>query len=245
MPLMMMLLIGLCLAVLMVELQSRATDAKIVALLGVLVAMNAALRFLDIVIPLPGGFSPIFVLIILGGYVFGGRFGFLMGALTLLVSALVTGGVGPWLPSQMFTAGWVGLSSTFLRPVARGVDLAIKKRRPGKRSIEVGFLAIFGAGWGLLYGGLMNLWSWPFITGPANQYWAPGISLGDTLQRYLAYYLVTSLAWDVMAALGNLILLSVFGGAALKALQRFRQRLLFEYHRNDFAPITIPIEPGN
>jgi energy-coupling factor transport system substrate-specific component len=39
-----------------------------------------------------------FLLIILTGYVFGARVGFLMGALSLMVSALITGGVGPWLP---------------------------------------------------------------------------------------------------------------------------------------------------
>ena len=52
-----------------------------------------------------------FAPLILGGYVFGARFGFLFGAFALLVSALITGGVGPWLPYQMFAAGWMGLSA--------------------------------------------------------------------------------------------------------------------------------------
>ena len=26
--------------------------------------------------------------------------------MTMFVSALITGGVGPWLPGQMITAGW-------------------------------------------------------------------------------------------------------------------------------------------
>ena len=50
----------------------------------------------------------------LAGYIFGARFGFLLGVMTLLVSALLTGGVGPWLPYQMFTAGWIGLTSGWL-----------------------------------------------------------------------------------------------------------------------------------
>ena len=42
-----------------------------------------------------------------------------MGALTLFTSAIITGGVGPWLPGQMFVAGWVGMSVRLLaRPRA-------------------------------------------------------------------------------------------------------------------------------
>src|SRR5512137_1108970 len=117
MPMMMTFLLGLCLLVLLFEAQGPMVNAKLIALLGILVAINSALRFIETAIPGPGGFTPIFFLIILVGYVFGGRVGFLMGALTLLVSALVTGGVGPWLPAQMFTAGWVGLSTVILRPI--------------------------------------------------------------------------------------------------------------------------------
>jgi energy-coupling factor transport system substrate-specific component len=103
MPLMISALVGLCLLVLLLEFQQQAANTRLVALLGILVAINSALRFLEVGIPGPGGFTPIFVLIILTGYVFGGSFGFLMGALTMLISALITGGVGPWLPGQMLT----------------------------------------------------------------------------------------------------------------------------------------------
>ena len=50
--------------------------AKTVAMLGVLVAIASVLRFLETLVPLPGGFSPIFAPILLAGYVFGARFGF-------------------------------------------------------------------------------------------------------------------------------------------------------------------------
>jgi energy-coupling factor transport system substrate-specific component len=229
MPMMMAFLLGLCLLVLLFEAQGLIVNTKLIALLGILVAINSALRFIETVIPGPGGFTPIFFLIILVGYVFGGRAGFLMGALTLLVSALVTGGVGPWLPAQMFTAGWVGMSTLILRPMVK--TLSEKQVKWGKSTInpEIFVLAGFGLLWGFLYGAIMNLWQWPFITGPQNQSYATGSSFLATLQHYLAFYLVTSLVWDSLAAIGNVLLLLALGIPALRALRRFRQRFEFSY----------------
>jgi len=241
MPTMMTLLLGLCVVVLLAEAQGQALSTRLVALLGVLVALNSALRFLETAIPGPGGFSPMFFLIILVGYVFGGRVGFLMGALTLLVSALVTGGVGPWLPGQMFTAGWVGMSTPLLRPMVHWLQRILGRFRhsqEGRMGViaELLALALFAVAWGFLYGGIMNLWEWPFIAGPQNQSWATGMSLLDGIRRYAAYYLVTSLAWDLAGAAGNLLLMLAFGAPALRALKRFRQRFTFIYQP--------PSEPG-
>jgi energy-coupling factor transport system substrate-specific component len=241
MPAMMTLLLGLCMLVLLVEAQGPVMNTKLIALLGVLVAINSALRFIETAIPGPGGFTPIFFLIILVGYVFGGRVGFLMGALTMLVSGLVTGGVGPWLPGQMFTAGWVGMSAALLRPIIR---LLMAKRHPDNTSainLEIIVLAIFGFLWGFLYGMLMNLWQWPFILGPQEQSWAAGLGMGETLQRYLAFYLVTSFVWDAIAAIGNVLLILMFGAPTLKALRRFQNRFSFTYtpERN-----AVPSELG-
>ena len=251
MPVMMTLLLGLCVVVLLAEAQGQALSTRLVALLGVLVALNSALRFLETAIPGPGGFSPMFFLIILVGYVFGGRVGFLMGALTLLVSALVTGGVGPWLPGQMFTAGWVGMSTPLLRPLVRVVQRGLGRLRRGLSSAgkhagltaEVLALAAFGVFWGFLYGGLMNLWEWPFIAGPQTQSWAAGMSLLDGLRRYAAYYLVTSLVWDLAGAAGNLLLMLAFGAPALRALKRFRQRFTFVYRRSADVGVAPDAQP--
>ncbi len=229
MPMMMTVLLGLCLLVLLFEAQGPMVNTKLIALLGILVAINSALRFIETAIPGPGGFTPIFFLIILVGYVFGGRVGFLMGALTLLVSALVTGGVGPWLPAQMFTAGWVGMSTSLLHPIVRAFTAGQTKRGTPTINIELLLLAVFGLLWGFLYGAIMNLWQWPFIIGPQNQTYAAGLGLLVTLQRYLAYYLVTSLVWDAIAAIGNVLLILTLGGPALRALRRFRQRFEFNY----------------
>ncbi len=229
MPLMMTFLLGLCLVVLLFEAQGQMVNTKLIALLGILVAINSALRFIETAIPGPGGFTPIFFLIILVGYVFGGRVGFLMGALTLLVSALVTGGVGPWLPAQMFTAGWVGMSSIILRPLVSALSARKTQGSTSSGRFEIYLLAGFGLLWGFLYGGIMNLWQWPFIAGPQSQSYAAGLGFLATLRHYLAFYLVTSLVWDAVAAIGNVLLLLALGAPALRALRRFRLRFEFTY----------------
>jgi energy-coupling factor transport system substrate-specific component len=222
-PLLVTVLIALCFLALLFEVQGQAVSAKTIALLGVLVAINAVLRFIEVSIPGPGGFTPVFFLIVLTGYVFGGRFGFLMGALTLLVSSLITGGVGPWLPGQMFTAGWMGLIAPLARPLVRLVG-----GRPHSKA-EVAVLAGYAGLCGLFYGVVINLWFWPFMTGPADQYWQAGVGLAATVQRYAVYYVATSLLWDVFAVAGNMLLVAVFGAATLRALRRFHQRFDFEF----------------
>ena len=219
-PFMLTFLVGVIFLVLLLEVQGQAMGARFVALLGVLVSINAVLRFAEVIIPLPGGFSPIFFLIVLTGYIFGGRFGFMMGALSLLVSAIITGGVGIWLPSQMFAAGWVGLSA----PLCKPLSCLLASKNP---KIEVAILAIFAALWGFIYGGIMNLWFWPYVAGPVDQFWQPGITLGDTVQRYAIFYLGTSFVWDAARAVGNFLLVVAFGMPALFALRRFESRFRF------------------
>ena len=216
------LLVALTFVVLLLEVQSQSISAKTIALLGVLVAINAALRFVDVAMPGPGGFSPIFFLIVLTGYVYGGRFGFLMGVLTLVVSSLFTGTIGPWLPYQMVTAGWIGLTAPLCRPLVRAVDGA-------GRWPEVVILAVFGGVWGLLYGAIMNIWFWPFVSGTPDQYWAPGTAFVETLRRYALFYAATSLVWDVMRLVGNSALIIAFALPTLRVLRRFQARFDFVY----------------
>ncbi|MGH8970603.1 MAG: ECF transporter S component, partial [Actinomycetes bacterium] len=84
------LLLPLLLAVVLAEVADGGMDAKAVALLGVLAAVGAVLR------PLSGGATGaelIFFLLLLAGRVMGPAFGFVLGALTLFASALLTAGV--------------------------------------------------------------------------------------------------------------------------------------------------------
>jgi len=183
--------------------------SKLVALLGVLVAANAALRL----IPTFLGASPLFVLIILVGAVFGPVFGFQMGALTLLVSAFLTGGLGPWLPFQMLGAGWVGLMAGWLP-------------RPDDTRRRLLVLALFGIVSGFAYGAILNLWSWPFAAPGAGQdlglYWSPSLSAGESLRHYARFYLVTSLWYDAFRAFANAALIVLIGAPLLRTLDRSR-----------------------
>src|SRR5581483_7609728 len=146
-------------------------DAKAVAMLGVLAACGAALR------PIGGGetgFDLVFFLLLPAGRVLGRGFGFVLGALTMFVSALLTSGVGPWLPFQMIGAAWVGFGAGCL-PKSRGRG-------------ELLWLAAYGALAGLFYGLLLNLWFWPFSTNyPPAISFVPGAPLATNLAHWMRF----------------------------------------------------------
>jgi len=205
-------LVVLCLGAVVANLMGRQMNSKVMAVLGVLTAMNAVLR----AIPGPGGFSAVFFLPILCGYAFGATFGFLLGSLSLMVSALIGGGIGPWMPYQMLSAGWVGMISGWLPHTSN-------------RRLELAMITAWGVVAGLVFGAIMNLWFWPFISWPdeSGMYWQPGLNLVQGLRRYAVFYALTSLWWDAMRAGGNAVLLLVFGGPLLRTLRRFRKRFQF------------------
>ncbi|RMD59093.1 hypothetical protein D6833_11990, partial [Candidatus Parcubacteria bacterium] len=93
--------------------------------------------------------------------------------------------------------------------------------------LEVGILALWGAVLGLLYGAIMNLWFWPYVfqAQQADMYWQPDLSLRETLARYAAFYVATSLWWDLGRALGNAALIMAVGRPTLRALRRFRGKM--------------------
>jgi len=210
---MLILLSLLGLATVIANMQSGQMSSKTLAILGALAAVGSVLRF----VPGPAGFSAIFFLPILSGYVFGVQFGFLAGLTTLLASALLTGGVGPWLPYQMFASGWVGAAAGLM-----------PQPRQGSRW-EIGGLAVLGLLLGLAYGLVMNLWFWPFVFRPdqAAQYWQPGVGFGETVKRYALFYMTTSFIWDLWRGIGNATLILLFGAPVLRLLRRYKRRFSF------------------
>jgi energy-coupling factor transport system substrate-specific component len=211
-----------CLLVILLDVQRRAGAgdrgaSKMVALLGMLVAVDASLRL----VPTLLGASAIFLLIVLVGYAYGAEFGFLMGALTLFVSALLTGGLGPWLPYQMLGAGWVGMTAGWLPRMGE---------TGGRGQIIV--LALFGGMWGFLYGAILNLMEWPFaapgLSEQAGLYWVAGMSATETLGAYGRFYLSTSLVYDAFRAVANVVLILALGRPVLRLLERYRSRFVWQ-----------------
>jgi energy-coupling factor transport system substrate-specific component len=205
-------LLPLLLLIVLAQLTEGSMDAKAVALLGVLAALGTGLRVLG---GGAGGLEPVFFLFVLAGRVLGPGFGFVLGQLTLLASALVTGGVGPWLPFQMMAAGWIALLAGLLPP-ARG-------------RAEILLLAAYGAVAGLLYGIFINLWFWPFVTyTDSGISYVAGAPVADNLARYAAFLVATSLGWDVTRAASTAVFCLIAGRPVLGALRRAARRARFD-----------------
>jgi energy-coupling factor transport system substrate-specific component len=185
--------------------------------LAAIAALDTALRLA--VIEGIGGFSPIFFLVLCAGYVFGPSFGFLAGALSILVSAVAGGGVGPWVPYQVFAVGWVG--------VVAGLVGHWRSGMPGWRDLLL--LAAVGAIMGWVFGALLDITDWiPVYRGNPSLGWQPGMGPGTALVHFGRFYILTSLAYDTFRAVGNALMVIALGAPVLAALARLRARLTFE-----------------
>lgn len=196
----------------MVEISSTRLDAKSVALLGVLAALISALR------PLGAGavgIEPMWFVLILSARVFGASFGFLLGIISMFASALLTGGVGPWLGYQMFAAAWIGLAAGLLPKRVRG------------RS-EIAMLLAFGAFAAGAFGILMDLQFWPWALGSNTQLsYIPGGSIAENLSRFITFHFASAMAWDIPRAIFTSVLIAFTGPSVLSALRRTYTRAAF------------------
>jgi energy-coupling factor transport system substrate-specific component len=204
------LLMPLMLVLVLVEFASGGLDSKQLAMLGVLTALNAVIRILGAG---TSGIETAFFLIIIGAYVFGSGFGFLLGSGSLLVSALLMGGVGPWLPFQMMAAGLLGLAAGLLpKPKARWLEL-----------VTLVTFAILGS---YAYGALMTLWNWPFLLGVGTDIsYLPGAGFVENIIRFFKYELLTGgLLWDTGRAITTSVLILITAPALLTTLKRAARR---------------------
>jgi energy-coupling factor transport system substrate-specific component len=227
-PFLFLALLPVLVLVVLVELTEGGLDAKALAMLGVLTAVNAALRMLGAGV---AGVELVFFLLILAGRVFGPGFGFVLGCTSLFASALLTSGVGPWLPFQMLCSAWIGLVAGLL---------------PGRRTLrgrrEIALLVVYGVVAAYGFGLLMNLSSWPFVLGievsghTGSLSFVPGAPALENLHRFLVYTLLTSTGgWDTGRAITNSIALVVLGPAILATLRRAARRASYD----DSAPHLV------
>ena len=218
-------LLLLLVAVVAATISESGLGPKAVAMLGVLAATGAALRPLGAG---TAGIEPMFFLMVLSGRVLGPGFGFVLGAVTMFASALLTGGVGPWMPFQMLSMGWFTMGAGLLP----GPD-----RLRGRGELVLlagyGFLAAFA------YGTVMNMQGWPYLLADGSTI-APDPAAGPlaNLARFVAYCLATSLGWDLGRAVVTVILTFTLGPAILRALRRATRRAAFE------SPVTFDAPAG-
>ncbi|WP_168800485.1 ECF transporter S component [Cellulomonas telluris] len=189
-------------------------DARTAALVGTLAASGCVLRLVS---PGIGGVELVFAVLLVGGYALGASTGFVLGVVTLLVSALLTGGVGPWLPFQALAAGWVG--------TAAGVLGRRRRSSTGPPSAaEVASLVALTVVACLAYGVVMNLWSWPFLVGEGTALsYDPGAGLADNLRRFAVWSLVSSGAWDGVRAGVNAVVVAATARRVVASLRRVRR----------------------
>ncbi len=173
--------------------RSAATSREI-AVIAVLSSIAGIARLPFAALP---NVQPTTFLIIISGFVFGPRVGFMVGTTALVVSNFFLGH-GPWTPWQMLAWGLAGSSAGLM---------GILHPRLGHKG-----MTIFNFLWGYLFGWIMNLWFWLSFVYPLN----PKTFLLACLASF----------WlDTLHALGNAVFYILLGRDIVKVLTRFRQKM--------------------
>ena len=175
--------------------EGRAPQARELAIVAVLCAAAAAGRAAFFMLP---SFKPVLAVVIISGAAFGGETGFLVGAVTMLVSNILFG-QGPWTPWQMLGMGAAGL--------AAGVLFGGGFFRADRSS-----LCVFGALAAVfLYGPILNFAS--------VLIWQPSF----TWQMVAAAF-VTGLPFDLVHASATVIFLWLGAEPLLQKLDRMKTK---------------------
>jgi len=173
--------------------EGRKPQARELVVLATMVALNCAGRAAFFMVP---DFKPIYAITIISGIAFGAESGFLVGAMSMLVSNFLFG-QGPWTPWQMMALGMIG----FLSGILYRLGLLSTKKLP--LSI-FGFLMAF-----LVYGGIMN---------PGAMFMSIGTPNWQTL---LAYY-ISGVPVDLVKGVSTFLFLWIGARPMLEKLQRIK-----------------------
>ena len=142
-------------------------------------------------------FKPVLALTIIAGVAFGGESGFLVGAVTMLLSNMLFS-QGPWTPWQMFAMGIIGFLAGIL--FKKGW---LRRTRAS--------LAVFGAFAAVVvYGGIMN---------PASMLMYSSQAI--TVKALMAYY-VSGLPMDLVHGFGTVIFIMLAAEPMLEKMDRIK-----------------------
>ena len=183
-----------CMVPFFLVFESRKPKARELVTIAVLCAIGVAGRAAFFMLP---QFKPVLALVIISGVAFGGETGFLVGAVTMLVSNVLFS-QGPWMPWQMFGMGIIG----FLAGVLFRKGLLRRSR---------GSLATFGAFAAvIIYGGIMN-------PAAALMYNAQSVNW-----NMLKAYYVSGLPMDLIHAAATVLFILVAAEPMLEKLDRIK-----------------------
>ena len=176
--------------------ERRKPKARELVLIAALCAITIASRAVFFMLP---QFKPVMAMTIICAVAFGGETGFLVGAVSMLVSNIMFS-QGPWTPWQMFSMGIIG----FLAGILYKANLL----RRNKLS-----LALFGAVSAIvIYGGIMN---------PVTALIWGGSVLNTKM--LMAHYL-SGFPMDCVHAAATFIFLWVISEPMLEKLDRIKQK---------------------
>lgn len=173
--------------------ESRDPQARELVVISVLCAIGVAGRAAFFMTP---HFKPVAAVVIISGVAFGAESGFLVGAVTMLLSNMLYS-QGPWTPWQMFAMGILGFLA----------GLLFKKGflRRDKLSLSIfGGVVVF-----LVYGGIMNPAS--VIMFQSNINW-----------KMIATAYVTGVPCDLVHASATVLFLMIMGESMLEKLDRIK-----------------------
>lgn len=179
-----------------ISFEEGRASAHEVAIIAMLSATSIALRVAFAALP---QVQPSTFIILAAGVVYGPRAGFMVGALTPLVSNFFLGH-GLWTPFQMFAWGAAGASAGLVARVWPDIG------RNG--------LMVLGIVWGFLFGWITNL---------SQMFFVP-----VTWKSVVAVYGL-SFWFEVVHATANAFIAWVFAVEVLWVLRRYRRRFEVEY----------------
>ncbi len=184
-----------CMVPFFLVFEGRKPQARELVIIAVLCAIAIAGRTLFIALP---QVKPVLAIVIISGAAFGGETGFMVGAVTMLVSNFYFG-QGAWTPWQMFAAGIIG----FLAGVLFKKGLLYQSR---------GVLCVFGfIVTVVIYGGIMNFSTLILTRTPVN------------FQTVTAY-LLQGLPLDIIHGFSTLAVLFFLAEPMLEKLERVKTK---------------------
>lgn len=183
-----------CMVPFFLVFESRKPKPRELVTIAVLCAIGVAGRSAFFMLP---QFKPVMALVIISGVALGGETGFLVGAVTMLVSNILFT-QGPWTPWQMFSMGIIGFLAGIL------FRKGLLRRSRSSLAAFGAFSAVF------IYGGIMN---------PASALMYSSASLNWNV--IMAYY-VSGLPMDLVHAAATVVFLLLAAEPMLEKLERIK-----------------------